>query len=40
MKEIAELTSSEYGAFGLFSEDGRLQEFYTCGIDNEQIKKI
>ena len=40
VNEIVVLTNSHYGAFGLFSKDGHLNEFYTVGIDEKVKTKL
>ena len=35
VNELTMLTNSTYGAFGLFSKDGSLGEFFTAGIDDK-----
>jgi signal transduction histidine kinase len=35
VNELTTLTNSNYGAFGLFSKDGSLDEFFTVGIDDK-----
>lgn len=40
VEELSMLTSSNYGAFGLFSKEGHLEQFYTFGIDEQVMSKI
>jgi len=40
LTELITLTNSDYGAFGLFANNGHLDEFYTTGIEDAVIAKI
>lgn len=40
VEELTSLTNSNYGAFGLFSIDGHLEQFYTFGIDEQVMSKL
>ena len=40
VKEITMLTNSKYGAFGLFSLDGNLEQFYTTGIEEKVMQQM
>ena len=40
VNEVVMLTNSKYGAFGLFSREGHLEQFYTVGINEELKLKI
>ena len=40
VEELTTLTNSNYGAFGLFSIDGHLEQFYTFGIDEQVMSKL
>lgn len=40
VEELTTLTNSNYGAFGLFSIDGHLEQFYTFGMDEQVMSKL
>jgi len=40
VSELSALTGAKYAALGMFSKDGKLESFYTAGIDDETKKRL